>query len=333
MHGSGEMIKQSRLSDLIREKIFLKPTSTGWEVCKCPLCNDYKVRGGFKVTDESVIYSCFNCGVSTVYEEFSGRISKSFRRVLNAFGIDDGDIGLVVNSAFFVKKEEKKVTLASLTKINTSTPTIKLPPNSFKLGETTDHLDIQEKIVAYLDSRRVDLDSYSFFFSTNERFKDRVIVPFYRNGNLIYWQARSINKHEKKRWDNAVVPKDAVMFNIDQLHSFSPIPLFVSEGVFDAMMFDGLAVLGSKNLTEAKIELLANTRRRLVFVIDKDDNGRKFAESVLKAGWEITFAPEGADDLNKSVQRFGKAWTAQQIIKNIPKNLDQAMLALKLNCK
>jgi hypothetical protein len=69
-----------------------------------------------------------------------------------------------------------------------------------------------------------------------------------------------------------------------------------------------------------------------VFVIDKDKNGRALAETVLNAGYEITFAPDGADDINKSVQRFGRAWTAQQLIKNIPMNSTAAQLALGLNC-
>jgi DNA primase len=90
--------------------------------------------------------------------------------------------------------------------------------------------------------------------------------------------------------------------------------------------------LGS-TFNEAKLELLSKTNRRLVFVIDKDPNGAHLAESVLKAGWEITFAPDGAEDLNNSVQRFGKVWTAAQLIKNIPHDAASANLLLKFKCR
>lgn len=328
------MIKQQRLEELIREKVPLgNADSRGFYSHKCQVCNDYKVRAGFKFEDNTVGFNCWNCSTTARYEEFSGRISRKFRQILQSYGVEDTEISQVVNTAFFKKDDEpKKLTLASLVKVNTNTPPVKLPPQSFRLGGTTEHIEFQGKLADYLIGRCIDLDKYPLYFSTHERFKDRVIIPFYRNGTLIYWQARSIDPTEKKRYDNAVVGREAVMFNMDQLNTFSPLPLFVSEGVFDAAMFDGIAVLGSK-LTDAKLELLSKTNRRLVFVIDKDKNGKSFAESVLDAGWEITFVPDGADDINKSVQRFGRSWTAQQLMKNIPKDADVARLSIKLNCK
>lgn len=327
------MIKQQKLEDLILESIILKPTSTGWHVCKCQLCHDYKERGGFKFDGGAVGYSCFNCGKTGKYEEFSGEMSKNMRHILNTYGIEDSEIDVVVNSAFFNKKEDTtKITLGSLKKVNTATPTIKFPTKTFRLGSTTEEMDYQQRIANYLLKRSIDLDKYPFYFSLDPRMKDRVIIPFFRNGNLIYWQARSINADEKKRYDNPNVSRDAVIFNFDQLQSYNPTPLLVCEGVFDAMMFDGIAVLGSK-LSDAKLELLSKSNRRLVFVIDKDKNGAHFADAILQCGWEITFAPRGADDLNQSVQRFGRSWTARQLIKNIPQDDASARLAISFNCK
>lgn len=326
------MIKQQRLQELIEEKVYFRPHN-GWLVGKCGLCNDYKDRAGFRFEDGQVIYNCWNCSTGSTYTEFSGRISKKMRQILHAYGIEDSEISQVVNSTFFVKKEEepKTLSLKTLTKVNTNTPPVKLPPNSFKLGSTEEQLEYQLKLFEYCERRKIDLEKYQIWFSMESRYKDRIIIPYYRNGQLIYWQARSINPLEKKRYDNCIASRDAVMFNMDQLHRYIPLPLFVSEGPFDAMMFDGLATLGSK-LTEAKIELLAQTKRRLIFVIDKDKNGRALAESILQTGWDITFAPDGADDINTSIQRYGKSWTAQQLMLNIPKSQDAAKLAIEMNC-
>jgi hypothetical protein len=255
------------------------------------------------------------------------------RHILNCYGIEDTEISSVINTSFFNKKEKEEttITLAALTKVNTNTPTIKLPPKSFPLGHG-EFIDYQAKLAEYLIDRRIDISKYPFFFSLEQRFKDRIIIPFYRNGNLIYWQARSIISTEKKRYDNAPVGRDAVMFGFEQLNSYSPLPLFVTEGVFDAMVFDGVALLGSK-LTDAKTVLLQAASRRLIFVIDKDSNGRHLAEEVLKLGWDIAFVPDGAGDLNKSVQRFGFAWTAYELMKSIPQDADAARLSINLNCR
>lgn len=297
------------------------------------MCNDYKERAGFRFEADEIIYNCWNCATTSRYEEFSGRISKKMRHILNCYGIDDTEISGVVNTAFFKKKEEgeAKITLASLTKVNTNTPTIKLPPKSFVLGHP-EFNPYQTRLVAYLLDRQVDFNKYSFFFSLEERFKNRVIIPFFRRDNLIYWQARSIDPSEKKRYDNAPVGRDAIIFNFDKLNDYNPAPLFVTEGVFDAMMVDGIAVLGSK-LSDAKKVLLHGTSRRLVFVIDKDSNGKHFAEEVLKEGWEIAFVPDGAEDLNESVRRFGTIYTLASLMKSITKDADKAALALNLNCR
>lgn len=327
------MIVQRKLEDLIREKVPLgKQSSKGFYSLRCAVCNDYKDRGGFKFEGGSVGYHCFNCGRAARYDEGGDHISRNMREVLIAFGIDDADISSVVNTSFFNRHTEPTtVRLADLKKVNTATPPVKLPPNSHRLGGTTEHLEYQQRLVDYLVERKVDLDRYHFYFSLDERQKNRVIIPFYRNGNLIFWQARSIDPAEKKRYDAAPVSRDAVLFNFDQLYSFSTKPLFVVEGVFDAMVFDGLALCGS-SLSEAKIELLRKSRRRLIFVIDKDKTGRSLAESVINQGWAITFAPDGAEDINKSVLRFGFAWTALQLMQNTVA-AHQAQLMISMRCK
>jgi hypothetical protein len=327
-------MQQLKLEDLIREKISLgKTDSRGFYSFKCQCCHDYKVRAGFKFEHNMIGYNCWNCGKAGKYEEFSGKISKNMRGILNAYDIDDSEISTVVNSAFFFKKEEEEssISLASLAKVNTITPIVTLPSKSFKLGSTADFSEYQEKIINYLISRKVNFDKYPFYFSLNDRYINRVVVPFYRDGALVYWQARAIDDN-KKRYENAMVSRDAVIFNVDKLFNHTNAPLFVAEGIFDAMMFDGVAILGSK-LTPAKLELLKKSTRKLIFVIDKDKNGKHLAEEVIRHGWKIAFSPEGTEDLNTSVQRFGLIWTANELVKSIPKNADAERLAINLNCK
>lgn len=316
---------------MIEARVPWQQSGTGWLVGKCPLCNDYKVRGGFKFEDEQVIYNCWNCSTASRYTEFSGQMSKKFRSVLHAFNIDDDEIRSVVNTALFFKKgESDKITLSKLTKVNTTTPPVKLPAKSFPLGHP-EFVDYQEKLVDYLVDRKVNFDRYNFFFSLEPRFLNRIIIPYYRSGQLIYWQARHIDNAEKLRYDNAPVSREAVMFNMDELNSYSDLPLFVCEGIFDAMMVNGVALLGSR-LNEAKVDLISKSSRRIVFVIDKDKNGRTLAKEVLDHDWEIAFAPSGTEDLNESVRRFGLCYTARELIKSIPADKSRANMAINLHC-
>jgi hypothetical protein len=326
------MFQQVSIQSLIEERVPFRWLSTGWFAGKCALCNDYKERAGFRFDDNKVVYHCWNCSRTNTYEEFSGRMSKGMREVLRAYGFDDSDISSNVNIPFFNKKneEEKTISLATITKIKTTTPTIELPPKCFPIGHS-EFLEYQEKLVTYLLDRKIDINKYPFFFSLEQRYLNRVIIPFYRNGKLIYWQARHIDNSVKMRYDNAQVPREAILFNFDKLSAYSPAPLFVTEGVFDAMMIDGVALMGSA-LNPAKEKLLSESPRRLIFVIDKDSNGRALAERVLEMGWEIAFSPQGTEDLNHSVQRFNMSWTISELMKSIRSKGDAADLLMNLHC-
>lgn len=327
------MLKQASIQSLIEQHTNYRPIQTGWIVGKCPCCNDYKERSGFKFEDGSVIYNCWNCGKAGRYEEYSGKITKNFRSILLAQGLDEDEISSTVNSAFFFKKKDEpsEIKLSSIQKVDTSTPTIEFPKNTYPLGYNG-YVSIQEKIVDYLTSRNISFEKYNFHFSLEEKMLNRVIIPFYRNDKLIYWQARSILKDEKKRYENAYARREAVMFNMDLLQSFDKRPLFVSEGIFDAMLVDGIGLLGSA-LNAAKLELLKKARRRLIFIIDKDKNGGHIAEMALSNGWEIAFTPDGTEDLSDSVNRFGLSWTIFQLMKSMPSTDNRAKLLIKRYCR
>lgn len=326
------MFKARSLQSLITEKITLgKISNTGYHTIKCECCHDYKMRGGFKFEDGLVYYACFNCGLKPIYTENSGVMSKTFRKVLKDFGITDPEIDGIINLAFYNKKkdEDPVITLESLKKPKIVEVEVKLPRGSIRLGSTDDNPTIQTSIRDYLKSRHIDPHSYPFYYSLHPKFLNRVIIPFYKNKNLIYWQARSIIG-EEPRYRNCEVPKTNIMFNIDQLTSWSAqLPLFVCEGVFDALPIEAIGTLGSA-LNDEKIELLNRTKRRLIFIIDKDVNGRHMGEIALKNGWDITFSP--GKDVNDSIMKYGMIWTVYELMRNIPKSNLDANLQLKLNC-
>jgi hypothetical protein len=324
--------KPRLLEDLIREKIHLgRRGATGFYSVKCSVCNDYKERGGWKFDDGSVGFNCFNCQHAAVYEEHGGKISRKMREVLNASGISDSEISLIVNSGHVKPIEDENITLAKLKKINTFSPSCPLPPGSKTLmADNDDDLDLRARIIEYLMGRKVN-SSAPLYYSIHHRYVNRVIVPFMQRERCIFWQARSI-VDAKPKYENAVVSREAVIFNIDELQANKMEPLFVHEGIFDAMMFDGIAILGSK-LNPAKTELLTKSRRRKIFVIDKNRNGAQLAQQALSNGWEITFSPEGTDDTNHSVVRFGKAYTAFYLMNTVAGPGTMADLLIKKNCQ
>ena len=105
---------------------------------------------------------------------------------------------------------------------------------------------------------------------------------------------------------------------MDLLFHYSSSILFVFEGVFDALLINGVALIGSK-LSEEKIEILKKSQRELVFVIDRDKVGRDLAEKVRDENLgKITFADKNnKDDFSKITSRKGKIYATKQLIDNI----------------
>ena len=317
------MKQQAYLGDLIRERVVLgRLSATGFYSQRCQICNDHSERAGWKIEPDSVFYNCYNCHFRASYEEGSGKFNRWMRELLNANGINDQDIQAITATLFFNKaeKSEREITLENLKKVNLFTPEVAFPEKTFQLG-SEGYDDFQEPLIEYLLSRK--MDPLKFYFSLDPKMLRRVIIPFWRDGKLIYWQGRSIDKDVKPRYKNCSAAKDAVIYGYDKLFSYDDGPLFATEGVFDAETINGISLLGS-SLNAAKIELLHKTRRRIIFVVDRDSNGGDLGDQVIKEGWELTFVDQNAEDVNDSACKFGLPYTMYTLMKNATNKLDKS---------
>jgi DNA primase len=120
----------------------------------------------------------------------------------------------------------------------------------------------------------------------------------------------------KLRYINPPTDKESIIFGYNFIEEYTEKPLFVTEGVFDAIPIKGVALLGSV-LNECKIQALNSTRRNKVFVVDKDANGYKLGYTAIKHGWSISFVDGDVTDVNDAVQKYGKLWTLQNLMTNI----------------
>jgi hypothetical protein len=314
---------QAYLGDLIRDRVVLgRMSATGFAEQRCAICNDHSARAGWKIEPDSVFYNCYNCGFKAWYEEGTGKFSRWMKELCHANGISDSDLQAIGATLFFNKGEatEKEITLDSLKKINLFTPEQAFPDRTLRLGSDS-HDELQEPLIEYLLGRR--MDPLKFYFSLSPQHLRRVIIPFWRDGKLIYWQSRTIDRDVKPRYKNCSAAKDAIIYGYDRLFSYDEGPLFATEGVFDAESIDGICILGS-SLNEAKKELLHKTKRRIIFVVDRDGVGGALGEEVIHEGWELTFVDQNSTDVNDSVQRYGTMYTMYTLMKNATNKNDKS---------
>ena len=323
------MLRTLLLSELIQQKIPLgSEGASGWHAIRCMVCNDHSPRGAFRFDDDKTGYNCFNCGARFAYTEGKGNLSNAAKEILEKFGISREDLRRITSTLFTPKTDVENITLDDIKRPKLFTPEVAFPDRCYALL-STEHEDIQEPILEYLLNRNIDPSRTKFYFSLNPKFARRVIIPYWRDGKLIYWQARHIDSGVKPRYMNCTVAKDAVLYGYDRLTDYDESPLFVTEGVFDAILVNGIAIM-SADLNASKIEILKRTRRRLIFIRDRDARGDKLSQIVINNGWEITTVDKRAGDVNDSINRFGAAYTALSLIRNAQKPENRISTSINL---
>jgi hypothetical protein len=311
------------LENLIRQHIILgKKSPKGFHIVKCACCNDYQERGGWKFDNGVVGFSCFNCGIKAKYDPARGdyTISRNMRKVLVDFGIPGDEIDKSVAKGFFQRKLEleakvKGEVIPDKPKSLGFPKETQLPgDSSLVTEETTAWATVAKEYLKIV--RGLDAADYPYYVSTLPAYQGRVIIPYFFRGKVIYWQARSMDEEIQPRYKNPSVEKANVFFNMDEVYRYTDEPLFISEGPIDALSIgkNGVALLGS-SLTEFQLQALQKVQnRRIIFVIDKNKNGFKLAQTALANNWHVTVMPGDIDDANDALMKLGRLWLANHLI-------------------
>jgi len=307
------------LEQLIRRYVSLgKRSPKGFEATKCKVCDDYKERGGFKFDLGTVGSSCFNCGCKIMYKE-GERPSKKFKDTLEAFGVPHEEVELAVGKAFFNRSgtADLAAALAPKKPAAWSPPKTVEPPKTL-YDVTTDQSIWCEVARAYLELERgLIAEPGQIYVSDDKGLQARVIIPFTHRGRLIYWQARTMEKDVEPRYINPSTDKEKVFYNYDELWSQSAEPLFLTEGPIDARSIgDRAASLTGSAISAWHLEELrkvAARGRKIVFVIDKNDNGHALGDAALAEGWFVTVMPDNIDDANDGLKTHGRLWLLSYI--------------------
>lgn len=307
---------------------------TSWNKCYCEVCGDGSrtkgPRGGWLFSDEMAFYRCFNCGQKGSFDPNRDHpISRDMREVFEAFGIDPKDAMALA----YQKKMDKPSSDSTVKpKINLHIPTYPFPDYFYPLAGANNIIaDAARKKL--WDSYKLKDSDYPFYLSsgstksTDPKEKsvavsmlNRIIIPFYKNKELMYFQGRSI-EDKGQRWLNMNVPKNNIIFNMDAMWKNHDRPLYIFEGAFDAIHVDGVAVL-ENNLSATQIELLNRCHRRKVIVPDivegKIGENKLLQLGVFQQNWGVAL-PElgsGSKDLSEGINRYGKLFILKSLIDN-----------------
>ena len=294
-----------------------KVTPSGWTKFNGPCCvnngetRDTKQRAGV-ITDNDVFsYHCFNCGFKASWQP--GRtISYKMHKLMQWLSVPDDVIDRL--KLDIIKLGQDETTIHA----NLGLPKFsKIPlPDGFKnLTQAVEQKDTSaDPIVKYLAKRNLSLSDSEFLFSNNNPVhRNRVIIPFYYQGDLVGWTARGIKDQKPKYLSEQ---QKGYVFNIDQQNDNKKFCI-VCEGPFDALQVGGCAILG--NTVQDQQNLLINQLNKpIIAVPDRDAAGQKLVNHAIDNEWMVSMPAWSDDikDIDDAVNKYGRLYTLYSIVES-----------------
>lgn len=326
------------LEQVIRNHVHLPRTTNagGWYQVLCKVCNDHGKKGkraGFRFDGETVGYNCFNCNHSAVFDPSTNKtMPGKMVTVLEAFSIPKEEWQPIIFELMASTPARQHKTAPT---IDHEPSVITLPIFFTPIDENGDDFDLYA--IEYLrDERGIDWKEYPFYISRKDinpdsrKWYGRLIIPFYKDGKLVFYQGRDLTGKRQKKYLSAHETRDKILYGYESIYKDTDDPLYVVEGWFDAWHLDGVAVL-SNRMTTHQIYWLNQSRRPKVVVPDKYGRGFVLAKQAIDLGWSIS-TPfldwHGCKDPNDAIMKYGKAFTLKTLIQHTSKG-DVAMQRLQ----
>lgn len=291
-----------------------KLTSSGWYSFNAICCShmghrpDKRSRGGIKIEGNSQSYHCFNCGFKCNFT-LGRSITVSMRKLLSWSGVDDIEIQRW-NLESLQNKDLLDFSVAKQ-KVN-----IKFASKSLPKCEKLDKHNPRHKVfIEYIESRGISIEDYTFFTSPDEplRMGNRIIIPYTFKNKVVGHTSRFLDNRTPKYLNDQ---QAGYVFNIDRQKPNWAVCI-VTEGIFDALSIDGVAVMHD-DISNEQAQLLSTLNRSIIVVPDRDKTGLKLCDRALELGYQVSLPEWHSDikDTNDAVVRYGKLPTLLSILES-----------------
>ena len=304
----------------------VKKSSSGWQSFNAPCCvhngetQDKRGRGGIILNGEAISYNCFNCGYKTGWQP--GRpLSRKLRQFMDWLGTPESDIKRLVLTAIQLKETAIEQNLIP-EEIEFTFEKKDFPEQSSPLASDN------KLILEYLHKRGLDENDYPYYWTpiTETKFDRRVIIPFFWQDEIVGYTARLAVRGNPKYFTSTPA---GYVFNMDRQTEDRKF-VIVTEGPFDAIAIEGVAILGS-DIGDAQVDLIESLNRQIIMVPDNDSAGNKLITQALKYNWDVSFPTwyDTCKDINEAELNYGKVFT----LKNILDNVQSTRLKIQLHQK
>jgi len=240
-----------------------KNISPGWVGIQCPFCDDQSNHAG--VSPDATKFSCWKCGES----------GKLYRLIAELIDVDN-------STAWNIAKTIGQDTLGStyVSSESTTASTLDRPVKGVLPKSSTSEFPKIHK--RYIASRRFGLKHLKREYKikavhTIGRYRFRIIIPYFLDGELINYIARDVTGRSEKKYiacsnSKAVLPIKSTFYNIDRVKRDA----IIVEGVTDVWAIGTGAIAASGSLiTNEQLVLLKEKGVKKAYLVFDEDAAEK----------------------------------------------------------
>lgn len=258
-------------------------------------------------------------------------LSDNLKAFFHAVGVPENDIDALAFECFVERHNIEHTPKALRGNIQSKWVEANLPKETRSILDwLKDDCDDENflQVAEYAVSRRLpDLSRVAWSPDTNHLIRKRLLVPFYHRDKVVGFSGRmASNKTEKRsRYYQEIPP--SYIFNLDRQYDYNRKYSIIVEGVFDALITDGIAVLHD-NLNEDQIQLINNLHTIPVLCPDRDKDGDTLVNIAAKNRWYVSFPQWDSDvkDVAQAAERYGVIYAVESILSRMTNDPDKVRI-------
>ena len=263
-------MKNSLIKILYEKNLMFRDNGDWIQICN-PWVHDTKFHMGINVDKD--FYNCFKTNMTGDVLDFVSRLCNCDReeakKLLGQKTIDD-----------YIRLYKNKLSEENKKRRELEDEIIGLPPGCIQLKKQRGMMGYWNFAVHKLQSEELVLKS-KFYICNEGRWRGFLIMPYYEQGNILYYIGRNIDKSSKMRYlypsKDIGKHKSDFLFNVDNANKNL---LIICEGGFNSIVVDGVG-LGGRNISPRQLEKIVSLQpKKVIVALDQDKPGR---DSIRKA--------------------------------------------------
>jgi hypothetical protein len=315
-----------RIVDLIESSVpTFKSTPSGWKKANCPVCvhrghrADRRSRFGLLVKNSSLGMNCFNCGFSAKWQT-GQELGHSLQEFFRAVGVDQTLIQALKFDAYVAAHQiqGQQARAQPINKFLDTWQAQPLPSHSYSLQwwhtQGVDDPDFAT-VWQYAQSRCMfDLNQVYWSPQRENMINKRLIVPYHYQNQIVGWGGR-LASHSTTGVKYYQQAPPHFVYGLDHQHKPRRQWTILTEGVLDAIVVDGVAVLHNR-VSDQQAWLLNRLDTQIVVCPDRDPSGDQLVWDAVKHGWWVSFPrwEPNIKDANQAVQKYGRLFVVESIL-------------------